>query len=85
MKKKYKMEKSLNINIGKTTDNFQMLEKLCQIEVQKLKSNKQIINGEITSVTFWTEDFPELIAIAKFTEDVEGNIDCKLSFDESTL
>ena len=42
-------------------------------------------NKSETTVTFWTEDFPELICVARFNKDDKGNIFYELDFSESTL
>lgn len=52
---------------------------------EELKTKVEISNQSATTVTFWTEDFPELICVARFKKDDKGNIVYELDFSESTL
>ena len=75
----------MDIKIGKTSDSFEKLEMLCRCESEKLVikfSNQGIENIE---VIFWTNDFPELICVAKFSKNKNKELIYELDFSQSTL
>ena len=66
------LEKEMTVHCGKVTDSMEMLESLCREEAEKL-------------LPFWTKDFPELIAVGKFSRDKSGKVIYELDFSQSTL
>lgn len=84
MTKNINMEE-LNIKCGKVSDSFDVLETICKEKSEELKVSIKMENQSETTVTFWTEDFPELICVGRFKKDNEGNIDYTLDFSESGL
>ena len=82
---KYKNKRNMNnsnqqICIGKTTDSFEVLKKLCEEKAKSLLLTMDFSSEPTKSVSFWPSDFPELICIEK-----EGNIHYDLDFSQSTL
>ena len=75
----------LSIKCGKVTDSFEGLKSICLEKSEELKTKVELSNQSATTVTFWTEDFPELICVARFKKDDKGNIVYELDFSESTL
>ncbi|WP_410691653.1 hypothetical protein [Chryseobacterium sp. SIMBA_038] len=73
------------ISIGKTTDSFEELQILSQKEAEKIAETLEIKEGEKHIFQFWTSDFPELICEAVFHKNIEGNIECKLDFEQTIL
>ena len=63
---KYKNKRNMNnsnqqICIGKTTDSFEVLKKLCEVKAKSLLLTMDFSSEPTKSVSFWTSDFPELI------------------------
>ena len=86
----YKNRNNMNnseqqICIGKTTDSFEMLKKLCEEKAKSLSLTLDFSSGSVKSVSFWTSDFPELICIGNFFRGKDGNIHYDLDFSQSTL
>ena len=75
----------LKIKCGKVTDSLEILKSICMEKAEELKTKVEISSQSATIVTFWTEDFPELICIAIFKKDNEDNVVYELDFSESTL
>ena len=87
---KYKNKRNMNnsnqqICIGKTTDSFEVLKKLCEEKAKSLLLTMDFSSEPTKSVSFWTSDFPELICIGIFFKEKEGNIHYDLDFSQSTL
>lgn len=78
-------KQELTIHCGKTTNSFEELKALCEQHANELKLQLNISAHEKTIVTFWTEDFPELICIGTFEKDDSGKTIFILDFSESTL
>lgn len=76
---------SKQICIGKTTDSFEMLKKLCEEKAKSLLPTLDFSSKSTKSVSFWTSDFPEIICIGNFFRGKDGNIHYDLDFSQSTL
>lgn len=76
---------NISIECGKTTNSFEELQKLCQVEAEKLSKNIGTFNQAVVKVPFWTSDFPELICVGNFSRNENGSIVYELDFSESTL
>ena len=72
-----------NIKIGKTSDSVSQLESLC-IEKAEEMAKTICFSGDMF-VSFWTEDFPELIGLCRFSKESDGTIVYDLDFSQSTL
>jgi len=75
----------LKIRCGRVTDSMETLESLCREEAEKLLATLDVPEGRQVEVPFWTKDFPELIAVGKFSCDKYGKVIYELDFSESTL
>lgn len=73
------------VKCGNVRDGFEALTSLCEKEAHKLCSQLEIDAGATVEVSFWTQDFPELIGIGKFTADENKNITFVLDFSQTTL
>lgn len=71
------------VEIGSVSDSMEKLTKLCHEKAEQL-TKTMIIENDVM-VTFWTEDIPELICIATFSKNTNGNITYNLDFSQSTL
>lgn len=78
-------KQELTIHCGKTTNSFEELKALSEQHANELKLQLNIAAHEKATVTFWTEDFPELICIGTFEKDDSGETIFILDFSESTL
>lgn len=85
MAKKHNPIEELQVNCGKTTDSFDDLKKLCNKKAEELLKTMEFHGQDTISVSFWTENFPELICVGKFYKDEGGTICYELDFSESTL
>lgn len=79
------LEKEMAVHCGKVTDSMETLETLCCEKAEKLLATFDVPEGGKVEVPFWTEDFPELIAVGKFSRDKSGKVIYELDFSESTL
>lgn len=79
-----KYNQELTIHCGNADDNFEKLKSLCESEAEKL-CLKVEIGAEPIEIPFWTEDFPELICVGKFSKGENGRVKYELDFSESTL
>lgn len=79
------LEKEMVVHCGKVTDSMETLETLCCEEAEKLLATLEVPEKGSVEVPFWTEDFPELIAVGKFSRDKSGKVIYELDFSESTL
>ena len=92
------LEKEMAVHCGKVTDSMETLETLCCEKAEKLLATLDVpegghgrgaslleAEGGKVEVPFWTEDFPELIAVGKFSRDKSGKVIYELDFSESTL
>lgn len=75
----------MKIRCGRVTDSMETLESLCREEAEKLLATLDVPEGRQVEVPFWTKDFPELIAVGKFSCDKYGKVIYELDFSESTL
>mgnify|MGYP006382986537 CR=1 FL=1 len=75
----------LSIKCGKVTDSLEVLKSICMEKSEELTTQVEVSNQSATTVAFWTEDFPELICVARFNKNDEGKIVYELDFSESTL
>lgn len=75
----------LSIKCGKVSDSLEVLKSICMEKSEELKAQMKETNQSEVTVAFWTEDYPELICVAKFKKDNNGNIVYELDFSESTL
>ena len=48
------IDSGISIKLGKRTDSFEMLERLCKEEAEKLLSTIEITDHGKVSVPFWT-------------------------------
>ena len=53
-----------SINVGKVSDSFDTLKRLCEEKADALVESFSDQEVEDVVVTFWTEGFPELICVA---------------------
>lgn len=83
--KKIIFDEELKIRCGRVTDSMETLESLCREEAEKLLATLDVPEGRQVEVPFWTKDFPELIAVGKFSCDKYGKVIYELDFSESTL
>ncbi|WP_276789667.1 hypothetical protein [Paraprevotella xylaniphila] len=79
------LEKEMAVHCGKVTDSMETLESLCREEAEKLLATLDVPEGRQVEVPFWTKDFPELIAVGKFSCDNSGKVIYELDFSQSTL
>ena len=79
------LEKEMTVHCGKVTDSMEMLESLCREEAEKLLATLDVPEGRQVEVPFWTKDFPELIAVGKFSRDKSGKVIYELDFSQSTI
>ncbi|BDI75718.1 hypothetical protein PC1C4_24400 [Paraprevotella clara] len=79
------LNEEMAVHCGKVTDSMETLETLCCEEAEKLLATLDVPEGGKVEVPFWTEDFPELIAVGKFSRDKSGKVIYELDFSESTL
>lgn len=80
------IDSGISIKLGKRTDSFEMLEKLCKEEAEKLLATIEVPDYAKVSVPFWTAYLPaELIGVAYFSKDKNGEIAYELDFSETTL
>ena len=75
----------LSIKCGKVSDSLEVLKSICMEKSEELKAQINETNQSEVTVVFWTEDFPELICVAKFKKDNNGKVVYELDFSESTL
>jgi hypothetical protein len=76
----------ISIRLGKRTDSFEMLERLCKEEAEKLRAIIKVPDHGKVSVPFWTAyQFSELIGVAYFSKDKNGEVVYELDFSETTL
>lgn len=75
----------MQITVGKVSDDFEKLKTLCREEADKLI--KEFVDQEIKEIEipFWTEDYPELICVAKFTRNDNKELVYHLDFSQTTL
>lgn len=73
----------MEIRIGKTSDCISQLESLCIVKAEEMSKTIDF-SGELV-VFFWTEDFPELIGMCKFSKESDGTIVFDIDFSQSTL
>lgn len=74
-----------SVKCGKTTDSIKTLTKLCNDEAAKLALSIKVPNQSVVEVSFWTEDFPELICVGKYSKDANDSVTYELDFSKSTL
>lgn len=80
------IDSGISIKLGKRTDSFEMLERLCKEEVEKLLATIKVPDQGKVSVPFWTAYLPaELIGVAYFSKDKNDTIVYELDFSETTL
>jgi len=84
MKEERNIERN-SIKCGNVTDGFDKLQDICKKEAEKLLATIDVPDNKVVSVPFWTSDIPELIGVAKFIRNEDGNIVYDLDFSESTL
>lgn len=82
---KENLNQQLSVACGKTTDTFETLKTLCEEKAKDLSRSIDFSLQSTVEVPFWTENFPELICVGKFTKDENGKISYKLDFSQSTL
>lgn len=56
-------QKELSVKCGKTSDSFDNLMSICKKKSDELKCQLNVSTLSTVTVTFWTEDFPELIGV----------------------
>lgn len=78
-------KQELTIHCGKTTNSFEELKFICEQHSNELKHQLNVPAHEKIIVTFWTEDFPELICVGTFERNGLEEIIFTLDFSESTL
>ena len=78
-------QEELSIKCGKVSDNFEDLKSICKKRSEDLKSQLNIPSQSTVTVTFWTEDFPELIGVGYFKKNEKEEIIYELDFSETTL
>lgn len=81
---KMKYEYDSAIHCGNAEDSFEKLKSLCESEAEKI-CMEIAIGAEPVEIPFWTEDFPELICVGKFSKGEDGHVKYELDFTESTL
>ena len=69
------------INIGKASDSFEELERLCNAKAAEIAETMT----EGGTVSFWTTGMPELIGIAEFKKGSDGKMTYKFDTSLSTL
>lgn len=77
--------KELSVKCGKVSDSFENLKSICKEKSEELKNQLKISSQSAAMVTFWTEDFPELIGVAHFKKNEREEIVYELNFSETTL
>ena len=78
-------QQNLAIHCGTTTDSFEKLKSICEKQANELKTKMDFSAQSEIVVSFWTEDFPELICTGTFRKNSLGEIGYELDFSESTL
>lgn len=80
------IDSGISIKLGKRTDSFEMLERLCKEEAEKLRATIELPDHGKVSVPFLTAyQFSELIGVAYFSKDKNGEVVYELDFSETTL
>lgn len=74
-----------SINVGKVSDSFDTLKRLCKEKADALVKSFSDQEVEDVVVTFWTEDFPELICVAQFSKNENKEVVYNLDFSQTTL
>ena len=76
---------NMNIKIGKISDSFEELERLCRYESDRLVTEFSNQGMENIEVVFWTDGMPELICVAKFSKGKDNKLVYELDFSQTTL
>ena len=74
-----------SINVGKVSDSFDTLKRLCKEKADALVKSFSDKEVEDVVVTFWTEGFPELICVAQFSKNENKEVVYNLDFSQTTL
>ena len=74
-----------SINVGKGSDSFDTLKRLCKEKADALVESFSDQEVEDVVVTFWTEGFPELICVAQFSKNENKEVVYNLDFSQTTL
>lgn len=78
-------KQEISVHCGRTTDSFESLEQICKERSDELKNRLDFSTHQSITITFWTEDFPELICVGTFSKDENGVISYELDYSETTL
>ncbi|MCM1070812.1 MAG: hypothetical protein NC210_01120 [[Clostridium] fimetarium] len=73
------------IKIGTTHDNLRNLKSLSESNAKDLCSSIVLAVGETKEISFWTSDYSELIAVAKFEKASDGKISYSMDYSQATL
>ena len=75
----------LQIKFGKHSDSFEYLKSLTEEKAKEISNSLIIENGNKKSVTFWTEDIPELIAVVNYEKNQNGDVIYVIDYLQTTL
>lgn len=73
------------LKFGSIYDSNTSIKEQCESKAAELSKNLEISIGEEINIPFWTEDFPELICVAKFQKNEFGDILYMFDYSLSTL
>lgn len=75
----------LQIKFGKHSDSFEYLKSLTEEKAKEISNSLIIENGNKKSVTFWTADIPELIAVVNYEKNQNGDVSYTIDYSQTTL
>lgn len=78
-------QEEIKVRCGKESDSLETLMELCNNKAEELKKTIDLQEQDEVTVSFWTEDFPELICVGTFRKIESGEIVYDLDDSESTL
>lgn len=78
-------QEEIKVRCGKESDSLETLMELCKNQAEELKKTIDLQEQDEVTVSFWTEDFPELICVGTFRKTESGEIVYDLDDSESTL
>lgn len=75
----------LSFSVGSVEDSFESLKAMCNDKANEITKDMKLEYGEKMQVVFWTEDFPELIGVADFIKNENGDIIYSFDYSYNTL
>lgn len=78
-------QENLAIHCGKTTDSYKKLESICEAKANEIKGKLDFSTQSEIEISFWTENFPELICVGTFSKNNLGEVVFELDYSQTTL